>query len=105
MAEANAVSPRFPRRIGSRRQPRNTARRKVAATASQRQEPGFLMGITEERVAPPKCVCSFWRSASGARSYRPARWTEERSEEHTSELQSHLNLVCRLLLEKKKKEI
>src|SRR5260370_20479908 len=27
---------------------------------------------------------------------------EKRSEEHTSELQSHLNLVCRLLLEKKK---
>src|SRR5260370_19289590 len=26
---------------------------------------------------------------------------EARSEEHTSELQSHLNLVCRLLLEKK----
>src|SRR5260370_25715845 len=26
----------------------------------------------------------------------------KRSEEHTSELQSHLNLVCRLLLEKKK---
>src|SRR2546422_4608581 len=29
----------------------------------------------------------------------------ERSEEHTSELQSRLHLVCRLLLEKKKKEI
>src|SRR5260370_32459948 len=29
--------------------------------------------------------------------------SEYRSEEHTSELQSHLNLVCRLLLEKKKK--
>src|SRR5260370_21780442 len=28
---------------------------------------------------------------------------QTRSEEHTSELQSHLNLVCRLLLEKKKK--
>src|SRR5260370_30110827 len=28
-----------------------------------------------------------------------------RSEEHTSELQSHLNLVCRLLLEKKKTTI
>src|SRR2546430_11314919 len=28
--------------------------------------------------------------------------TEERSEEHTSELQSQSNLVCRLLLEKKK---
>src|SRR5260370_27605981 len=40
------------------------------------------------------------------RAYRAAL-TEEagrplRSEEHTSELQSHLNLVCRLLLEKKK---
>src|SRR5260370_11059869 len=30
-------------------------------------------------------------------------WGAPRSEEHTSELQSHLNLVCRLLLEKKKK--
>src|SRR5260370_24812234 len=28
----------------------------------------------------------------------------QRSEEHTSELQSHLNLVCRLLLEKKKND-
>src|SRR5260370_12294569 len=32
-----------------------------------------------------------------------ARVRGSRSEEHTSELQSHLNLVCRLLLEKKKK--
>src|SRR5260370_9320252 len=31
-----------------------------------------------------------------------AHGTELRSEEHTSELQSHLHLVCRLLLEKKK---
>src|SRR6476661_10372183 len=38
----------------------------------------------------------------GRRSCHPAR---SRSEEHTSELQSHLNLVCRLLLEKKKKTI
>src|SRR5260370_20075030 len=30
---------------------------------------------------------------------------ELRSEEHTSELQSHLNLVCRLLLEKKKRSM
>src|SRR5438477_9054590 len=29
-------------------------------------------------------------------------WSTRRSEEHTSELQSHVNLVCRLLLEKKK---
>src|SRR5690242_21950217 len=32
-----------------------------------------------------------------------ARCAADRSEEHTSELQSHVNLVCRLLLEKKKK--
>src|SRR2546429_5613655 len=31
------------------------------------------------------------------------RWEGKRSEEHTSELQSRLHLVCRLLLEKKKK--
>src|SRR2546422_2673256 len=34
---------------------------------------------------------------------RPQKWRyQERSEEHTSELQSRLHLVCRLLLEKKK---
>src|SRR6266480_3184777 len=37
------------------------------------------------------------------RNRSPARTV--RSEEHTSELQSHVNLVCRLLLEKKKKKI
>src|SRR5215218_11010589 len=37
---------------------------------------------------------------------RPARTPHRRrSEEHTSELQSHSDLVCRLLLEKKKKHI
>src|SRR5438477_13209299 len=34
-----------------------------------------------------------------------ANLIQVRSEEHTSELQSHVNLVCRLLLEKKKKKI
>src|SRR2546429_2882398 len=35
-------------------------------------------------------------------SSSPSREAEARSEEHTSELQSRLHLVCRLLLEKKK---
>src|SRR2546427_7489314 len=43
----------------------------------------------------------------GGRHQRPDRRKQdraiERSEEHTSELQSQSNLVCRLLLEKKKK--
>src|SRR2546430_7684649 len=39
----------------------------------------------------------------GDGQYPDARRREPRSEEHTSELQSQSNLVCRLLLEKKKK--
>src|SRR5260370_31768264 len=46
-------------------------------------------------------VLSF--SCLGPRRCSPHTQTmQPRSEEHTSELQSHLNLVCRLLLEKKK---
>src|SRR2546426_8785979 len=44
-------------------------------------------GIRDRRVQPQPAVRGLWR----------------RSEEHTSELQSPCNLVCRLLLEKKKK--
>src|SRR2546430_4704919 len=41
----------------------------------------------------------------GRRRARSRRTKYVRSEEHTSELQSQSNLVCRLLLEKKKKKI
>src|SRR6266571_5972621 len=44
------------------------------------------------------------RACPGGRRPDPA-CLPPRSEEHTSELQSHVNLVCRLLLEKKKKKI
>src|SRR5437762_6936216 len=40
-----------------------------------------------------------------ARLVDARRWVRQRSEEHTSELQSPMYLVCRLLLEKKKKEV
>src|SRR5438132_14149428 len=44
--------------------------------------------------------------ARGTLAQSPAEEsTQRRSEEHTSELQSHSDLVCRLLLEKKKKHI
>src|SRR5438132_13444604 len=44
------------------------------------------------------------RSATEVESLGPITMEDaERSEEHTSELQSHSDLVCRLLLEKKKK--
>src|SRR2546426_7727490 len=42
--------------------------------------------------------------ASGWRFGGMQQFAENRSEEHTSELQSPCNLVCRLLLEKKKKK-
>src|SRR5260370_29866470 len=45
--------------------------------------------------------CALFRKNSLFR--KSAQRNRSRSEEHTSELQSHLNLVCRLLLEKKKK--
>src|SRR5260370_32142517 len=50
-------------------------------------------GVTTNPVAATGC------SSTPA----PSTNVVQRSEEHTSELQSHLNLVCRLLLEKKKK--
>src|SRR6202040_4389974 len=43
-----------------------------------------------------------WSSAQVSTARRQSGWL--RSEEHTSELQSPVHLVCRLLLEKKKKK-
>src|SRR5260221_9720929 len=43
-----------------------------------------------------------WPRAWRGSAARPRARTAGRSEEHTSELQSHSDLVCRLLLEKKK---
>src|SRR5207253_8110467 len=52
-----------------------------------------------------RAVLSFrlFRRLSGPRWSIPTRPPRVRSEEHTSELQSRGHLVCRLLLEKKKK--
>src|SRR2546429_3081894 len=63
------------------------------------------------RSRPPGSATGSWSSPAATRS---ARWGRSsgprpppcsRSEEHTSELQSRLHLVCRLLLEKKKKKV
>src|SRR2546430_13667428 len=48
-------------------------------------------------------LCPGWHSQTFARP--AARREVGRSEEHTSELQSQSNLVCRLLLEKKKQQL
>src|SRR2546429_6451135 len=51
------------------------------------------------RIAAPRASMSSWTTSSDRKTE-----SEDRSEEHTSELQSRLHLVCRLLLEKKKKQ-
>src|SRR5690242_21825681 len=55
------------------------------------------------------CERGEWQGGVAVQARRPAGISRvdllgrpSRSEEHTSELQSHVNLVCRLLLEKKK---
>src|SRR5438270_10173532 len=63
------------------------------------------------RPGKPQCHSSSWSNRSSGSHFHPG-WilvllrqeSTERSEEHTSELQSQSNLVCRLLLEKKKKQ-
>src|SRR5438132_10001542 len=57
---------------------------------------GFFDGVPQRRSVGPR---GFAQRVDG-RFANAAR----RSEEHTSELQSHSDLVCRLLLEKKKKK-
>src|SRR5438034_7568003 len=56
-------------------------------------------------TGPGRPVAAMWNASRmiGPRSL-PSLTRKLRSEEHTSELQSHSDLVCRLLLEKKKKK-
>src|SRR2546429_820544 len=65
-------------------------------------------GQPERHVAEPRVEvrAELIDALLGAAGHRPTfdeGGAEVRSEEHTSELQSRLHLVCRLLLEKKKK--
>src|SRR5258708_15946400 len=68
----------------------------------RRSTPVRTPGSLRSSCSPPSSPTSRPRPDSRASaSPAPGRWT--RSEEHTSELQSPDHLVCRLLLEKKKK--
>src|SRR5438034_8536234 len=77
--------------------------------------PGAAAGATRSSSSTPtapktrvsKAAISSSRLAvrrSETVTTRPPDSRPKRSEEHTSELQSHSDLVCRLLLEKKKKK-
>src|SRR3712207_9543052 len=65
---------------------------------------------TPTTASSSPAASSTFRTAKGTLSSRDTLWTSPttartRSEEHTSELQSRQYLVCRLLLEKKNKNI
>src|SRR5947207_9346408 len=63
--------------------------------------------VTRTTFGRPDCVSRRAFSSSASSRSRPTKREKpraRRSEEHTSELQSHSDLVCRLLLEKKKRE-
>src|SRR2546427_4248018 len=77
---------------------RASKRRTWAATTSCGSRPG---------TAWPCAIARWWSvryrpSLASTAMFLSAARTSARSEEHTSELQSQSNLVCRLLLEKKK---
>src|SRR2546425_9279867 len=78
-----------------RRPPRSTL---FPYTTLFRSHGGRRAPLREGQAAQASCAADHRRSAAGDRR-------DARSEEHTSELQSLAYLVCRLLLEKKKKNI
>src|SRR5687768_18269843 len=67
------------------------------ATAAQGEPQPFRAATTGRQVVTDFAVEDVRQAVEQVEFVRP------RSEEHTSELQSRLHLVCRLLLEKKKK--
>src|SRR5260370_21562525 len=62
-----------------------------------------LMALLIRECSGIVCLCLPSETVEALELPAMVAHNESRSEEHTSELQSHLNLVCRLLLEKKKK--
>src|SRR2546430_10959885 len=75
-----------------RRPPRSTLFPYTTLFRSLHQRSGGARNVGRARAA---------RSTAGGERFCFAAYGAERSEEHTSELQSQSNLVCRLLLEKK----
>src|SRR5690554_7154767 len=61
--------------------------------------------LTSERNVPARALACFSALRGAKERVLSSSLISTRSEEHTSELQSRPHLVCRLLLEKKKKNI
>src|SRR5260370_5811937 len=74
------------------------------SAGSEPSSPAGQEPQTRAPASPGQEPCSR-RCRLQGKEGQPVAGHPPRSEEHTSELQSHLNLVCRLLLEKKKKTV
>src|SRR5690242_21396828 len=87
-----------------RRPPRSTL---FPYTTLFRSADGHLYreGLVDQRRDQPAAALRDAGAAGAARRDHCRQRVVHRSEEHTSELQSHVNLVCRLLLEKKKNKL
>src|SRR5205807_10459513 len=72
-------------------------RASAASALSTRSSAGLPSGRNPSHVVHPS-----WPASPSMTTGTSSAASESRSEEHTSELQSPCNLVCRLLLEKKK---
>src|SRR5256886_5706834 len=93
-----------------RRPPRSTLFPYTTLFRSEILINGWLPGGWNLRALPTRfstscriCIGSASIVGNSPTSTRAPVFSMRRSEEHTSELQSQSNLVCRLLLEKKKK--
>src|SRR2546426_3627169 len=73
----------------------------IALLAGYWQDSGWLVALSGSQPPGPGAGAGTLHSR---KQLVLRRASQERSEEHTSELQSPCNLVCRLLLEKKKKK-
>src|SRR2546427_9136403 len=86
-----------------RRPPRSTLFPYTTLFRSRRRRPWRHNRRRPHRCRPPSVAASS-SSTSTTPTSRPSCTRPARSEEHTSELQSQSNLVCRLQLDKKKKK-
>src|SRR5258706_9606711 len=88
-----------------RRPPRSTLFPYTTLFRSMSCRRGAVLSTTVGLLMPMAAVYAGGVTEPPKISVAPATQPAPRSEEHTSELQSLTNLVCRLLLEKKKKSI
>src|SRR5258706_1283626 len=74
----------------------------IASASIVSRAPPAAGSMAASRISPRLSTAT---TLLASLNFMPCRSSKVRSEEHTSELQSLTNLVCRLLLEKKKKNI